>query len=131
MRNRYTKEHIDYLRKIGDRTNVPNKEIARMFNEKFNFNLSPNAMAGLKNRYNIKTYTRVYTEEQLDYLREISQGRSCKEIRDMFNKKFNDNRTLKSINSIRKDNNILTGSSGRFEKGIVPKNTKPIGSERL
>lgn len=131
MRKRYTKEQIDYLRKIADKTDIPNKEITRLFNKKFNLNATVTAIIGLKSRNKIKTYTRVFTEEQLEYLREITPGRSCEEIRNMYNKKYNDNRTLKSINSIRKENNILTGNSGRFEKGSISPNTRPIGSERL
>lgn len=130
-KNWYTQEEIDYLKEIGDGTNRTNKEITEMFNKKFNKNKTVDAIIGAKSRYNIKSYTRVYTEEQLNYLREITPGRTRKEITKMFNERFNDNRTEKGIDSIRKDKGILTGNTGRFEKGNLPRNTVEVGATTI
>lgn len=124
----YTQEEIDYLREIGDMTGLTNKEITEMFNKRFNQNRTATAIIGAKSRQNIKSYTKVYTEEQLDYLREITPGRTSKEITEMFNKKFNENRTEDSIKSIRQEHGIKTGNTGRFEKGNLPSNTMKIGA---
>jgi len=94
-----------------------------------------------------------YTEEMIDYLREITPGRSNKEITKMFNKKFNLNKTENAIRAVRIRNGIKTGLDGRFKKGQtpwnkglkgymgpnktsfkkgeVPANYRPIGSERV
>lgn len=124
----YTQEEIDYIKEIGDMTGRTNKEILEMFNEKFNQNRTVYSIIQIKYRNNIRTYTRVYTKEQLDYLREISPGRTSKEITKMFNEKFNDSRTEESIKSIRLENGIKTGNTGRFEKGNLPENTVEVGS---
>lgn len=125
----YSQEEIDYIRKIGHMTGRSNKEITRMFNEKFNKNKTVTAIIGVKSRHNIKSYTRAYTEEQINYLRKITPGRTSKEITEMFNQKFKENRTEDSIKSIRLENGIKTGNTGRFEKGNSPDNTLPIGTE--
>ena len=49
----------------------------------------------------------------------------------MFNKKFNDNRTVAGIKSIRHKEGILTGNSGRFEVGDRPPNWVPLGTYRV
>jgi len=50
---KYTEEHIEYLKKIAPgRTN---KEITKMFNEKFNLNISESALAQVRRRRGIKT----------------------------------------------------------------------------
>ncbi|CAK7002407.1 HNH endonuclease signature motif containing protein [Tissierella sp.] len=130
-RDGYTQEELDYLRKIADMTGRTNKEITEMFNLKFNKNKTVDAIIGAKSRYKIKSYTRIYTEEQLNYLREITPGRTKKEITKMFNERFNDNRTEKGIDSIRKDKGILTGNTGRFEKGNLPRNTVEVGTTTI
>lgn len=127
----YSQEEIDYLREIGDMTGRSNKEITEMFNKKFNQNRTVNSIIGVKYRNNIKSYTKIYTEEQLDYLREITPGRTNEEITIMFNKKFNDNRTEDSIKSVRQENGINTGKTGRFEKGNLPSNTMEVGTTTI
>lgn len=127
----YTQEHIDYLYEIADETGKTNKEIHYLMNKKFNENRTVNAVIGLKSRLGIKSYLKVYTVEQLEYLRKITPGRSNKEITELFNKKYNDNRTEKSISSIRIENDILNGRDCKFKKGNIPDNHLPIGTELI
>lgn len=49
----YSKEEIEYLRKITPRRY--NKEITKMFNEKFGLNISEKAISGIRKRHGIKT----------------------------------------------------------------------------
>lgn len=94
-----------------------------------------------------------YTQQEIEFLKEITPGKSNKEITKLFNKKFNLNLSEKAIAATRKRHKIKTGSDGRFEQGNVPfnKGTKgltganktsfkkgnkshnwvPIGSERV
>jgi len=129
MNKKYTKEQIEYLKKIADKTDRTNKEITTMFNDKFNKNKSIASIVSLKSRYGIKSYTRKYTAEQLDYLRELAPGRTHKEIHKIFNKRFKEKRSLLSIKSIMHENHILLDGTGRYEKGNKPKNTAPVGTE--
>ena len=123
----YTEDQIEYLKEIA--LNKTNKEITRMFNEKFNLNKTITSIIGIKSRQGIYSYTRVYTEEQLDYLKSISKGKTHKEITELFNKEFKDNRTETGIKSIMFEKGILLSDDGRFKKGNRPKNTLPIGTE--
>lgn len=123
----WTEEHIGYLREIAaDRTNT---EITEMFNKKFNQNRTVNSIIGVKSRYGIYSYTKVYTKEELEYLREIKTGKTRKEITELFNKKFNADRTVGSIKSVMQENGMRLDSDGRFKKGNRPENIQPVGTE--
>lgn len=50
-----------------------------------------------------------YTKEQVDYVRSIAKGRYNDEITEMFNKKFNTNKTVKQISSMKKNFGITSG----------------------
>lgn len=123
----YTEEQIEYIREIA--LNRTNKEITAMFNKKFNQNKTVDAITGAKNRHGIYSYTKTYTKEELKYLRKIKQGKSHREITELFNKKYNDNRTEESIKSIMQENGMKLDSDGRFKKGNRPENTQPVGTE--
>ena len=82
-----------------------------------------------------------YTDEQIEYLRTISTKRTNKEITEMFNKKFNQNRTGTAIKEVRRRNKIRIRDRKfnenslfaknrvrtQFRKGKEPPNKKPIG----
>lgn len=94
-----------------------------------------------------------YSVEEIEYLREISYGRSSKEIAEMYNGKFGLNINEKVLSSTRKRYGITTGRTGHFKKGQeswnkgikgymganktsfkkgnIPPNRVPIGTERL
>lgn len=58
-----------------------------------------------------------YTEEQIDYVRTIAKGRYNDEITAMFNKKFNLDKTVSQINSMKKNHGITSGK--------LPKRSRP------
>lgn len=95
-----------------------------------------------------------YTTKEIEYLREISPGRSNEKITEMFNKRFDLDQSKKAISAIRKKYKIFTGLTGQFEKGLIPwnkgikglqiggketqfkkgnipKKYRPVGSERI
>ena len=102
-----------------------------------------------------------YTEEQLEYIREIGPTRTNKEITELFNAKFNLNQSMRKISEYRRKHNIPskysnaqelnedgTFKKGRvswnkgkkgymganatsFKKGEFPPNRVPIGSKRI
>lgn len=66
-----------------------------------------------------------YTKEQIEYIREIAEGRTVGEIQVEFNKKYSLGVTLKSIKGIMYRNNIknyMQGYYTRFKKGHNPYN---------
>ena len=96
-----------------------------------------------------------YTQEEKEFLREFVPGHSHKEIQQAFIDKFKWDITLVQVKSSIKRYHLNTGRTGRFEKGNIsynkgrkgicaegckktwfkkgniPKNYRPIGSERV
>ena len=94
-----------------------------------------------------------WTQEEIDYLREIAYGKHMVEIVDMMSEKFNMSFSHNQIKAMMGRQNLKTGFTGRFEKGMnawnkntkglvksnkttfkkgrVAENKKPIGSERV
>lgn len=102
-----------------------------------------------------------YTQEQRKFLIDNNYLTPAKELADMFNKKFGTNLTRANIKNFRGNNHLSSGLTGQFEKGHkthnkgkkwdeymskekqekcrkttfkkgnIPKNHKPIGSERI
>lgn len=157
-KRKYFDEHIEYLREISD--GGYNDEITKMFNEKFNMNITESAINSLKTKHKIKSNVSKgkthYTTEQLDYLRELCKVEyiTSEEIKDKFNEKFNLNKTESAIGQLRGKHGIyienpVTGyfrkgqepwNKGRkgligpnrtsFKKGNFSYNRVPVGSER-
>ena len=95
-----------------------------------------------------------YTDEMIDFLREVAKGKTYKEIVEMFNKKYDLEITAEKIKSLLSRKKICTGTRGclykkgcipwnkgkkgytrgnrtSFKKGHRPKNWRPVGSERV
>ena len=94
-----------------------------------------------------------YTDDIIDFLREIAPGKTYKEIVEIFNKKYDLDMTTKKLSSLLGRKKIKTGTTGCFRKGFIPwnkgkkgyiganktsfkkgnkpKNWRPIGSERI
>lgn len=97
----------------------------------------------------------IWSEEEKEYLKRITPGHHHKEIQEMMNKRFNLDFTLNQIKAAIKRYKLKTGFTGRFEKGHtplnkgvkgiwnkgcektwfkkgnIPKNHRPVGSERI
>ena len=58
-----------------------------------------------------------WTEEELSYLKEIAPGRSYKEIRDLFNQRFEADLSQSAINGALKRKHIANGRDTRFQNG--------------
>ena len=94
-----------------------------------------------------------YTDDIIDFLREIASGKTYKEIVEIFNKKYDLEMTVKKLSSLLGRKKIKTGTAGCFRKGFIPwnkgkkgymganktsfkkgnkpKNWRPVGSERI
>lgn len=95
-----------------------------------------------------------YTNEMIEFLKEVTSGKTYKEITEIFNKKFNLNVTAEKIKSLLSRKKICTGTKGclykkgsvpwnkgkkgymganrtSFKPGNIPANWKPVGSERI
>ena len=96
-----------------------------------------------------------WTEEEKEYIREITPGRHYKEILELMNEKFDRPFRMEQIKGAIARYKLNTGFTGRFEKGNIPFNKgkkgecpkgcektwfkkgqtpinhKPVGSERI
>lgn len=94
-----------------------------------------------------------YTDDIINFLREIAPGKTYKEIVEIFNKKYDLDMTVDKLSSLLSRKKIKTGTTGCFRKGFIPwnkgkkgyiganktsfkkgnkpKNWRPIGSERI
>lgn len=99
--------------------------------------------------------SKLFTEEQIEFIKINVKGRTNKELTDLINNTFKTSFELLQIKNFKRNNNLSSGLTGRFEKGHIPANkgTKgkynvggnktsfkkghiaannlPIGSERL
>lgn len=95
-----------------------------------------------------------YTNEMIEFLKEVTPQKTYKEITGLFNRRFNLDVTAEKIKSLLSRKKIHTGTKGclykkgsvpwnkgvygymganktSFKKGHKPKNWKPVGSERI
>lgn len=100
-----------------------------------------------------------FTEEQIEFIREIAPGRYSAEITEMVNNRFNLELKVSQIKTCKENHKIRSGLDCRFQKGMipankgkkgfmspeqyekckatmfkkgqVPQNHKPVGSERI
>lgn len=95
----------------------------------------------------------IWTNEEKEYLKEITPGHHYKEIHKLFNEKFNLNLTIGQIKAAIGRYKLNTGFNGQFQKGNIPtnkgtkgltgsnktsfkkghkpSNLRPVGSERI
>lgn len=124
-RKKYTEEHINYLRKISP--GRYNDEVTRMFNKKFGMSATGAAISTLRVRHGIRLGVskarKQYTDEQLDYLKELSaQGLFNTEITRQFNQKFGTDKTETAIKSMRSKYGFKTSARYYWEEGHAPWN---------
>lgn len=69
-----------------------------------------------------------FTDEQLQFIREIASGRHVAEITEMVNKHFNLELKVSQIEACKKSHKIRSGIDCRFGKGHIPANKGKKGS---
>ena len=161
MRFKDTTKHLDFLRAgylsmhVGDLTKAFNAHFRMQKNEgdiksalqnhKIKCGRAPKDR--LINRY------RLFTDEQVEFLRKEYKGRSVTELRTVFNEEYGTGMTHGQIRTAVHNRGITSGRTGCFEKGhkswnsgtkgltsanktsfkkgSTPPNRKPLGAERI
>lgn len=73
-----------------------------------------------------------YTDEELEFLREFIPGHSEREISDAFEGRFGRPLTPTKINNLKAKLGVRSGThGGRFKKGDLPHNTRPLLDMRV
>lgn len=159
-RNRYTPEQLEFLR-TGYAT-MAIRQLTPVFNAKFGESKTAGQLKAALNNHRITCgrkggerihFAHLYTEEQVQFLRDNYQGRSVAELTALFNKRFGASMTVLQIKAFVSNRGITSGRTGCFEKGSkpwnlgvkgymganptsfkkgsVPPNRKPLGTERI
>lgn len=69
-----------------------------------------------------------YTDEMIEFLKEVTPQKTYKEITELFNKKFNLDVTAEKMKSLLSRKKICTGTRGcLYKKGSVPWNKRVYG----
>lgn len=158
--SRYTVEQLDFLKKSYASMAV--RDIVPLFNAEFGLSRTRGQLkAALQNHgitcgrdYGQRLVSkRLFSTEQVQFIRNTYVDISAQELTDQFNSKFGTSFTRQQIFSFVHNNKINSGRTGRFEKGQSawnkgvngyigpnvtsfkkgqrPKSWKPIGSERI
>jgi len=75
---------------------------------------------GRKHKDRLVSRLRLYTEEQVQFIRDNYVGRSVKEMTALFNGRFGTDRTQQQIKTAVSNRGITSGRTGCFPKGNKP-----------
>lgn len=70
----------------------------------------------------MRTKTHIWSNEEKEYLKEITPGKHYKEILELMNKKFEHTFTINQIKNAINRYKLNTGFNGQFNKGHTPAN---------
>lgn len=117
-------EYTEYMHEICPGRLTP--EVTRLLNEKFGTNYNKTQIGGVRKRLGLlvgEAYQgKLLTKEQHDYLVSIQKNKISRDVANEMNRKFGLSLTEKQIKSYRRNNNLHSGLTGRFEKGQTPYN---------
>ena len=66
--------------------------------------------------------SKLFSDEQLEFIKENVKNIGNKELVDLINKKFNTSFTVSQIKGFKHNHKISSGLTGRFKKGHIPAN---------
>lgn len=128
MRKLFNDEEEQFIKdNIYGRGNI---ELAKIFNEQFNRNITTKQMEDWKSHRGLKSDVhRIFTEEENEFLKNNIKGRSAIELISMFNDKFGRSITKNQLTSYKRKTGITSGIDSRFKEGQISPTHKPIGYE--
>lgn len=137
MRYAYTPEQNAWLRERYP--TMTNRELAAAFEERFGEPTTKGAMNSWGNNHHVRKEpwvrsqaSRKYTDEQLDFLREVIPGRSLTQVNDLYEGRFGERLTRPALANLRAKLGVYCGvNAGRFRKGQEPPNKGKTWDEYL
>lgn len=135
----FTKEHETFLKNIAYGRSV--QECTDMLNLYFNTNFNVSQVRNFKTRKHIssgkkphefvdRSKRRIFNDVELEFIVRNVKGISNRQLADMFNKEFNRNVTPDQIYRAKHKCGVVSGLTGRFEKGNIPQNKGKKMSEK-
>ncbi|MDH5257004.1 MAG: HNH endonuclease [Gammaproteobacteria bacterium] len=160
MSVKYSLEQLQFLKQGFKLKRVP--ELTAEFNEKFSMKKTETAIKNVltKNGFKCgrkgglpKGHSLLFTEDQVEFLKSNCVGVSKEKLTGLLNDEFDTSFTVHQIRTYSKNNKLISGLTGRFEKGhktwnegtiglvkpnsgnfkkgSTPHNRKPLGHERI
>lgn len=125
MRFKYTAEQIQFLQNNIDMTLA---KVTEAFNDRFSLQKGSKALCSFYKNHKLHRVrpkgpgkgngkARMYTPEQTQFIRDNYTGRSVAELTFIFNSTFGTDRTWQQIKTFVRNRGIVSGRTGRFEKG--------------
>lgn len=128
--NRYTTQHIDFLRTAYLSMKV--RDVAKAFNDRFGMSKTESQIkatlknhkikCGRKHKDRLITRHRLFTEDQDQFIRENYTTQGVKELALLLKHCFKINKTPEQIKTYVQNHGIKSGRTGCFEKGNIPAN---------
>lgn len=139
MARRYPAEVHAFLREIiPGRTSA---EVSRLVNARFDLDMTESMVKSYKQNHHIRSGTpcgrpqgspsKVFPQEVADYIRENCRGIGPTEMALRLNETFGTQYITKQINAYYKNHHLLSGITGRFEKGHIPANKGKTWAEYM
>ena len=117
-------EYTEYMHEICPGRLTP--EVTRLLNEKFGTNYTKRQIGGVRKRLGLLVgnapKSRLLNKEQHEYFSNNQRGKSAQAMADDMNERFGLSLTSNQIRNYRRNNNLFSGLTGRFEKGRIPHN---------
>lgn len=118
-------EYTEYMHEICPGRLTP--EVTRLLNEKFGTTYTKVQIGGVRKRLGLLVgdaafKNKLLNKEQHDYFSDNQKWKSAQVMADEMNEKFGLSLTSEQIRSYRRNNNLYSGLTGRFEKGQTPHN---------
>ena len=106
---KYTSEHKKWVLENSKKYENA-EEMRKDFNETFNLQTSKSGFITLRYRLGVKNPDK-YTKEQDKFIEEMfKQGKTYKELVEIFNKKFNTNKTINGLQQRVSDRKLYTNN---------------------
>jgi len=157
----YTDEHLEFLRKGYLAMNT--RDLTQALNDSFGLEKTESQIKSILTNHHIIcgrapgdrfiTRSRLFTEEQTQFIRDSYKGKSILDMAALLNDRFGTNRTGEQIKKFVARRGFTSGLTGcfpkghkpwntgtkgltganktSFKKGNTPPNRKPLGSERI
>ena len=135
MNKKYNARHLAFLRRAYQKMTV--EDVTAAFNRKFGMASTVSAIRTVLSKNKIKcgraygqrliNRQRVFTPEQIQYVRDIAPGRWKPEITRMVNERFGTDYGLHQIRALMTNRRITSGLKGQFQKGGKPWNAGTKG----
>lgn len=129
MKKKYTEEHKEFFLSF-----VPghtDKEVATEFSSRFGISITPSQVKSYKHNNHMQSGTSrgkpkgtngLFPAEIREFVRENNYGKTAVQMQELVNRKFGRKYSLGQIKTLRSRMHLISGLTGRFEKGSVPFN---------